>query len=265
MGYLATFFLIDTFESALIAVANTSDAEQLLMQLLANEASDYQKLANASVPAYFQRFLEPESLNDFPIDIFSKERNFCHTAKLPAEIRHLGILTESNQTGFTTYYKGIGQKEADANVSSNEFMRLVYNEDERGDCPVTTIMDYKDYFYLHAREESKKLILPNDAELKAYGSDKNQLHGLIMTCFPECPWGKCPAGSVSGRDYFNEGKFSIAVNGVLAANLTKLHECDVLTNPDGFLWKPNEDGRFEIKVRVLEPDSFIRISAFIIW
>ena len=76
---------------------------------------------------------------------------------------------------------------------------------------------------------------------------------------------KCPAGSVSGRDYFNEGKFSIAVNGVLAANLTKLHECDVLTNPDGFLWKPNEDGRFEIKVKVLEPDSFIRISAFIIW
>jgi hypothetical protein len=123
----------------------------------------------------------------------------------------------------------------------------------------------KDYFYLHTREEWKKLILPNNAELKAYGSNKNELQGLILMCFPECPWGRCPKGSVSGRENFDARKFSIVVNGVAVTNLTKLHTCDILTNPNGFLWEANEDEKFEIKTRVLEPESFIRISAFIIW
>jgi hypothetical protein len=265
MGYLATFFLVDQFESALIAVSSTSDPESLLKQLIEEEVSDYEKLVREPVPDYFKNFLETKSLNDAELDIFSKKRNFCHIAKLPAEIRHLGILTESNLTGFTTFDKGIGQREAASSANTKEFLRLVYDENERSDCPVTTLMDYKDYFYLHTNEDWKKLILPNDAELRVYGSDENQLHGLVVMCFPECPWGNCPTGSVSGRENFEIGKFAITVNGVSVTNLTKLHECDILTNPDGFLWKPNEDGRFEIKAKVMEAESFLRISSFIVW
>jgi hypothetical protein len=143
MGYLVTFFLIDTFETALIAVADSNNSETLLKQLIDEEVADYKKLVQASVPEYLTRFLEPESLDDFVLEIFAKGPNFCHTAKLPAEIRHLGILTESNLTGFFTYDRGIGQKEADSSVNAYDFMRLVYDEAERSDCPVTTIMDYK--------------------------------------------------------------------------------------------------------------------------
>ena len=62
----------------------------------------------------------------------------------------------------------------------------------------------------------------------------------------------------------------IDVNQEPVVNLTKADddtydERNFLKNKDGHRWKPNQDGRFEIRARAMDPDTFIRFSAFIVW
>lgn len=79
-------------------------------------------------------------------------RNFCHTARLPAEARYLGVMTESNnEIGFPDYYKGVQSTEAHDNVTRDEGnMQLVYDPVQRQDCPIELHhRDFKDWFYVH--------------------------------------------------------------------------------------------------------------------
>lgn len=265
MGYLATFYLSDVFNAALNEIATAKMAPGILLsELKAEEDSEYQELLNSVIPKELKKFLLPDDVGKVNITLFGKGKSFCHTAKLPAEIRHKGVLTESNQTGFTTYDKGMPLREADSSVNDGELMRLVYDESDRFDCPVTTIMDYKDFFYLHERDQWKKLILPNDSEMREYGSPGQELQGMILMCYKLCDWGKCPVGALGSND-FQPGKFEMKVNGASVSNLTKVQDCDLLTNPEGVMWKPNPDGKFEIMAKIAEPNSYIRLSSFIIW
>lgn len=264
MGHLSAFFLLDVFDTALNEISAVSpDPTTLLAELKAQDDSDYRMLMASETPEYFKKLFDTD-LEKVNITLYGRGENFCHTARLPAEIRHKGILTESNLKGFATYDKGIGRRDADSTDNDSDFMRLVYDEEERADCPVTTIMDYKDYYYLHEKEIWKKLILPNDSELKEYGHAGQKLEGMILMCYKVCDWGQCPPGAMKSED-LETGKFKMSVNNVPVTKLIKSKECELLTNREGVLFKPNAEGRFEIMAKVFEPSSYLRISSFIIW
>jgi hypothetical protein len=260
------FYLFDVFDAAMNEIsASNGDPRAMLAELKELEDEDYEILLHSETPKYFEKFGPgSEETRVINTTLYGIEPNFCHTAKLPAEIRHKGILTESSQTGFLTCDKGMSRHSADDTANDSELMRLVYDEDERYDCPVATLLDFKDYFYLHQREEWKKLILPNDAELKEYGSPDHVLKGMILMCFKLCDWGNCPTGTIVTSD-FDEGKFQMLVNGDKVTGLIPSKDCMILTNSEGNLFQPNVDGKFEIMAKVVEPNFFMRISAFIIW
>ena len=145
-------------------------------------------------------------------------------------------------------------------------MRLVYQEDERQDCPVYTNLDYKDHFYVNINDDWKSLILPNDTEVNEYGNGQ-PLRGLIAMCLPLCSWGQCPKGSLD-RKALDEGKIEFEINGLAVSKLHEFEECEILRHSDGYQWQPNSDGRFDIRARVnqtAEPGSYLRVSSLILW
>lgn len=142
-------------------------------------------------------------------------------------------------------------------------MPLVYDETEREDCPVTTYLDFKDFFFVNSKHWDK-LVLPNDAEMKEYGTGAD-LHGVVSFCFRTCAWNRCP-DQVLGPNDFGQG-FEMMVNGVSVSNLTMFEECHLLRHEEGYKF-PVVNGRMEIGARVTEAakeGSYLQFSAFILW
>jgi hypothetical protein len=273
MGYVAALFVVEILDDALKELVSLSDEDPdtLLSQLLVAEDADYAAFEREPVQSsMFQEIYPPSGQDGFDLELFVKGHNFCHTAKLPAEIRFKGILTESNQTGFYTYDHGIEVGQAKSTNSTTDLMRLTYTDADRRDreCPIDTILDFKDYFYVDDREGWKKLVVPNDAALKEYGNGQ-PLQGLVVLCFAICEWGACPNGSV-GRDEAFPAAYEVQINGVAVAQLWPIQGdvCAISKNADGFKWVPNADGRFEVQIRINKtspPGSFLQLSSVIVY
>lgn len=263
MGYLAALQLLDTLEESIKEVAQITDTVGMLKELQAQENMDYEKYLKAPMPDGFLNVLSPDTDVD-PAVIF-KGPMYCHTARLPAEIRHKGILTESPQTGFTTFFMGTELQDALSKPLSSDLMPLVYNKGDRQPCPIPTNMDYKDYFFVSSKDSWRKLVLPNDSEIKEYGTGA-PLKGIVAVCFALCPWNKCPSGvllDTSFHDYY----FELKVNNVAVSNFTNFLECKILRHANGFEF-PVNNGRMEIQARVTESaplKSYLRMSSFLIW
>jgi hypothetical protein len=240
-------------------IANESD-KSFRDKLLAEEEADHKAFMDSPLPSLAATLALPD---DIDRDFFFKGDNFCHTARLPSEIRHLGILTESNQTGEDTFDMGIEYKAAALSIPEDGVMQLSFNGKDRQICEIPPNKDYKDFFYVHDAHGWTHLTLPNDAEVKAYGTDK-QLRGWIAICWKGCDWGKCEKGTIR-QEEFLEGKGEMMVNGVPVTNLTKFDGCGLLKHEGGHAWKPNSDGRFEIKAIVHGDGSFMQFSSFVLW
>jgi hypothetical protein len=129
-------------------------------------------------------------------------------------------------------------------------------------------VDRRDYFFVSGAEAWKTLIVPNNAEMEAYGTGKN-LKGYVAACFAPCKHDKCPVGTLKVEDFF-DGKFELSVNGVKADSLTSFkQQCELLKNNyTGYLWQPNSEGRFEFGARITGNASaanFLRLGAIIVW
>jgi len=271
MGLLLMELLGDALKE--LAVASVNDPAALLQALQASEDSDYEKYHTTPVDANLYRvsIKEASDQEGFDFTLLTKGEMFCHTARLPAEIRHKGILTESTKTGFTTFDAGVALREAlTAPDASSSLMRLVYEPDARQTCPIPTNMDYKDFFLVSGAEGWRSLMLPNNAELKEYGKgqEKPNLKGYVAICFAGCAWGKCPR-NVLQPGHFAEGKFELTVNGKSVDRLSSFTDCVVLYSQEsGYTWQPNVDGRLEVAARVTEKASFadfLRFSSIIVW
>jgi hypothetical protein len=264
IGNLAAFFLVEVMNDALNEISDRGmDSSTLLLELQAQEDADYAHFLNAKVTDdIFRRLVDDESDREgVDFSLMVKGHNFCHTARLPAEIRNKGILTESFATG---YDKGRSQTEADTAVNEDGWMGLVYSENERQEtCDATLNVDFSDYFYSKTRDDWKLITLPNDAEMQAYGNDE-PLQGLLVICFAACRWKKCPRGNLD-REAFDEGLFEMTVNKQTVSRLVKFGDCELLQNSDGYKWSPNGVGKFDFRARVLAPNSFLRIGSFIFW
>jgi hypothetical protein len=55
--------------------------------------------------------------------------------------------------------------------------------------------DYKDHFYVCDTHDWSQLTLPNNVEMKAYGTCE-PLREVIAFCFVGCDWGNCPGGNI---------------------------------------------------------------------
>jgi hypothetical protein len=263
VGNLLGVWITNIMEDALKELAqNEPPRPSLLNQLRALEVADRQSFMSHELPT--------KILEDLPIpddvdrDIFYRGANFCHTARLPAETRHQGILTESVLVGEDSYDKGTEMRDAIQSLPDDSSMQLVYEQNDRQICPIPLNKDYKDFFYVRGTHGWSQLTLPNNAEKAAYGSGE-ALRGVVAVCFSTCDWGHCPTGNLV-RDDIVDGKAEIRVNGIRVTNLTKFdNDCNFLKNNDGHVWKPNSDGLFQLRVKVNEERSFVRFSSIVVW
>jgi hypothetical protein len=280
MGNLMALYVIDVFavslEQLVQSTSTTADLNTLYQQYVKEESDDYNTFIHHEPPAdYLAKFFAGSNYTDADktahlVEVIGSEPNFCRTARLPAEARFKGLVTESNLTGFKMYDHGIGLKEAATTENNGDYIRLTFDEEERNDCEVDAWLDFKDFFYISDKETAKKITIPNDAEIREYDPQNayhDHLSGIIAFCVKLCDWGVCP-NHVLKEDSIHDGKVEIEVNGQKASpNLIAIgHDCNLLQPASGGLqFTANEDGKFDVSVKVLEPNSYIRFSAIAVW
>jgi hypothetical protein len=255
-------------EDALKELIQKQPSPSLLGKLRALEMADRKSFMSHKLPT---KILEDLAIpDDVDREIFYRGPNFCHTAYLPAETRHRGILTESSLVGEDSYDKGIELKDAINIIPEDNSMHLVYDQGKRQICDIPVNKDYKDFFYAHNSHGWSQLTLPNKAEIEAYGTGE-ALRGVIAICFAFCEFYKCPKGQLA-RDEILEGKAEMEVNGVKVSNLTAFdvdpphpNGCFFLKHNDGHVWKLNSDGLLQLSAKVNEEKSFIRFSSIVVW
>jgi hypothetical protein len=280
VAHLMTLYTIDVFGTVLDELAaSTSTADDLnsLLQQYEKEASDdFNVFLHHDPPVDFlKRFFANsnntnEEITAQLVELIANEPNFCRTARLPAQARFKGLVTESNQTGFKTYDHGISDQEALSGASTDtEYMKLIWDEEERYECPADLWLDFKDSFYVHYRDSTKKLIIPNDSEIREYdptGGYHKHLAGVIAICKKQCDWG-CPDDDLK-EDAIRDGRVEIQVNGQMVSRdfIKFADDCNfLLPESGGIKFKSNSVGKFEVAVKVLEEGKFTRFSAIVVW
>jgi len=277
MGLFLSDMLIDAIKELGL---EPYDSAKKLGSLIAEEEAEYStfyvsqpQITGASVGDFY----EDEVLVNVIARMFRKTRIICHTALLPAEIRYLGILTETDMVGTHGYEKGVSQMQADSDVASESEkhkrqMRLTFDTSTRqANCPVDVKWDYKDFFYTTQNDGWTSLTVPNKAEMEYYiGEGAYEPEGVIVLCFVKCDWGKCPEGEMQTNEIV-DGQLKLEVNGVMVTNVTKLEECGILQHSTGdYHFKPNSEGQFELRVSIGTAEKegkvpFTRITSIVVF
>jgi hypothetical protein len=258
MGLVAGFYLLENLEAVLKDMDSVEQFSLYLDKLQREEDEDYEIFFKQPVLEDIKEILPEAERSAVDLSILVNGANYCHTARLPAKIRHKGILTESSMT------EGIGLKTAKAETNPTDAIRLIYDESEREECPEVVHMDYKDFFYVDGREDWKKIVIPNGSEIKEYGGSGEALKGMVAFCFTLCPWGDCPPGVLT-RDAFPDG-FQLLVNGIEVKALTKMEDCELMKHEGGYLFPLSSEGKLEIKAKVTaSAQSYLRFSSFMVW
>jgi hypothetical protein len=183
-GNQLTLFMMEVIHEALQEIETKgSDPNALLVELQKQEDDDYKQFKEADLPDLVDKALP--KVDDVPVEILFKEPNMCHTARLPAEARFKGILTESDQTGFESYDKGTAMNEVASTQNPGGKMRLTYDPAARSGCVAEK--DFKDFYYISQKHEGVSTIfLPNAREKAEYGTPGKPLRGIVSICFAAC-------------------------------------------------------------------------------
>jgi hypothetical protein len=203
-------------------------------------------------------------------DLLFRGPNLCRTARTPSRTRYLGYPTESDKvggpmpSGEEKYDVGLSKVQADSSPANGKF-RLVYDPGERDDCHVTVAPDYKDFFYANGKDGWVSMTVPNNAEKEAYRYDPSVFKGAIVLFWKGCDWGVCADGNL-GPAAFEEGTIELEVNGKRVTSLPDIGNGGyILKGEDGFHWKKNADGVYDIRARVNDLDSYLRLSAIVLY
>ena len=257
-------FLIEITDDALKAISSNSDPSLLLKEMKDAEDIDFNQFLQAD-PSNFS-YVNPTVLEtqDIPTNIIYKERNLCHTAKLPSETRYRGILTESDIKGASSYDKG--QELSKIIAVEHTELPVAYDKSlYQTSCTKYPVqIDYMDFFV--ANQFEGKLLLPNPTEISEYSIDK-PLEGYVAICLAVCGWG-CPKDTISWKE-LEEGHMEylvLSVNGESVKGYDKFgDDCAFLKHSGGHKFSPNEDGKFEIMAKSTAEGKYARISAVILW
>mmetsp|Transcript_20627 Transcript_20627/g.57276 ORF Transcript_20627/g.57276 Transcript_20627/m.57276 type:complete len:679 (+) Transcript_20627:301-2337(+) len=242
-----------------------------------NEVEDY--LENEASSEFKKRFgmLDLEALFRGP--------SICHTARLPAQTRFYGTVLNRPRPepavqaifGKEDYYVGIDEKEHHDNVEGStrtssdhpKPMQLVTigkeRETECGDRLVKP--DYHDHWTAETKEHWTILTFPNAAEQDKYKYHQYEkdYKGILVMVHRFGAFGEYEKGFMGPAEYA-EGKWVMRVNGVKVTAMTLIgHEAILLEHKNGLSFDRNEEGRYDIEIKVNEPDGFAKISAFIMF
>jgi hypothetical protein len=198
---------------------------------------------------------------------------------------------------------GIGADNLPRNAEDedDDDMRLICDSRYRQvSCNVSLNIDHRDYFYVGYPESTPQgrwmqLTLPTDAERAYYGtgvsggsddgngSDSDSsilLEGVIAFCSSDCGGGGCPDADVHFDNSTALGSaVEMRVNGVPVTGLATLgrtgsrgSSCHVLLRSESggggggvVHWDADESGKYQIQVRVLAKDHYVRFSSFIVF
>lgn len=204
--------------------------------------------------------------NDVSMETLFKSPNYCHTARLAADIRTKGILTgRTDLAAQGQIDTGIEFVRAQTQTTASE-MPLVFEQATRQVCVHELQNDFKDFFFVSGKyPDYASLTLPTDSEIQAYGGP-HSLKGVIVVCGAACGW-RCPAQSVDVVEGVYSGGLKFRVNGLDVKNVTKIDACAYLQMPDGqsHVFPANAQGRFEIAAKVMNPGKYTRLSSIIVW
>jgi hypothetical protein len=251
------------------------DPEKMLAELKVEEDFLYESFTKADLPEG-TKLLNPDNDPDIDVELLFRGPNICKTALTPAQTRYLGILMDTPDKvggpvpeGQATYEMGISQADANTQPAEGKF-RLAYRPDEHGYrggvCPVTIKADNKDFFYAHGKDGWVSITIPNNAEKKAYGYDPAVFKGMIVVYNNGCDWGKCQPGDMRSETDLKAGNFELEVNGKRVTSVSRVDNTGhVLKGEDGLYWKPNEDGAYELRARVVQPSDYLRFSSIVLY
>jgi hypothetical protein len=269
MALFLTSVLLEVLQD--LSSLAVSDPEKMLAELKVEEDLLYADFMKADLPASAKK-INGGTDTDIDFELLFRGPNICKTALTPAQTRYLGILMDAPDKvggpvplGKETYEVGISQ--ADANTQPAEGkLRLAYSPGDRAPCHVTLKPDYKDFFYAHGKDGWVSLTIPNNAEKEAYGYDPAVFKGMIVIFESVCDWGKCNPNDLRSQTDFIAGNFEVEVNGKRVTSLSGIgHGGNVLKGEDGLYWKPNEEGAYELRVRVTQPKSFLRLGSIVLY
>ena len=249
-GYTIGLFLIDALNQAIVGLGpNDYDPVAKLQELKAEEDKDYDTFFQSTIePDRVKGFLNVTITSELDPNIFYRGRSICHTALLPAETRYKGYLT-GVKTVDGDYEKGKSRDELDKEPANGTMRIAIVTKERQEWCPVTLKIDFKDHFYANENDGWLSLTFPNDAELEAYGPWEPK--GVILICFGNCDWGKCPQGDRRMNDD-NKQQLEITINNVPVTRLWSMSndECGIAQAADGWYFPKNDEGRFKVAVKV---------------
>uniref|UniRef100_A0A7S3DMP1 Uncharacterized protein n=1 Tax=Entomoneis paludosa TaxID=265537 RepID=A0A7S3DMP1_9STRA len=263
-GNILSLFLIEILDDALQAIkADGSEPKNLFDKLKAQENEEYQRFLSSTLPT---KFLDADlaKIEDIPSDVIYKKSNLCHTARLPADIRYQGILTESDiKGGYDNFDTGTALVQARSQL--NEKMPVVRDTNlYQLSCTKYKLeIDYQNFFLANSKGDTK-LVLPNDAEKDFYHIDE-PLHGFVAMCLATCGW-HCPKDTITWEQIrAPDGFLTVSLNGVKVQNFTRFSDdCAFLEHADGHKWTPNSKGKIEFQSKTRD-GFYARISAFVLW
>jgi hypothetical protein len=299
MGTLMAVGLVETLSEALdelLARASPSskaspafDPRAVLAELDAVTSAEHRHFVSSNLPDMAHDMLvkfphTPNSTQNrnrgggYTLEDMYVKPTFCHTSLVPSEYRFMGLLTNTTEhLGPVDYEQGISLQAVTSAPDllypidnetglASEFMRLTYDESEREGCNDPTYIDYKDFFLVRQTDDWKKVVVPPDGAIRAYPhKDASKLSGRVAVCL-----GAWLADKVHDvrPERFDEGLLAFQVNGVGVTGFDKVRHCYALRH-GAFQEKDefprNEQGKFEIRAKVLRENSFAKFTSFIVW
>lgn len=273
VGNLMALGLMEIVEDALeeLAVVQTLNPSKRLKELVAEEIRDHQKFQQSALGASASELLLPEeAAQDDALRIPFESRGICRTARLPAYARFMGVQTESYVRSDSEYDIGISEEQSRGDSflpNEGADVRLFYNVKDRQKCGDVVNLDHRDFYLLTPVEEWKRVVVPNEAEWKMFGEGLT-LRGLIAIFLLDFDFGvKVDEHEIREPEFMEQ--VELKVNGVEVVSVVIAGENGrtplILRHADGLFFQPNDDGRFEIQMRVKNEGRRLSISSFVVW
>jgi hypothetical protein len=271
-GSVMALAMVDILEAAASGLVQRGKYKptKLMNELKAEEDLEYDKFLRSDLTAQARENILQDPAID--MNVVVRQRPFCRTARLPAQARYLGIMSDNNVhaspiISYTNYEMGIPTEVAKRTPNPDTAMRLTYDtpHDARG-CPVPLNQDFKDLYLVTPGDGWQSITVPNKREKEYYlASAKEPLKGLVMLVLTTCGW-HCPPGDLR-EDSFLTGAIEVEVNGLKATNVSSAWGGIFLKHGDNDVYFPaNAQGQYEIRARVTEEGaSYMRLSGISIW
>ena len=263
------------------------DDEGLLEELIKEDVALHRNFTTGPLPDTYKKVVDltqanaeiqsNRNTNETSLDasLFMDGPSMCHTARLPAQIRYQGILTNTEMVGKPvpvgeeTYYVGHDINEAHKSASENNKVRIVYDMKERettckGVAPVTVKPDYPDSFYVNSLDGWAKLKIPNKAEQEFYRYNPENHQGIIVFHMRKCDWGKCPKHFLTLEDY--EEHWEMKVNNQRISKVISIGADAILAmGEDSLRIDADEKGQYEIEIKVKTENKYLEFADFVLW